>query len=428
MTYSETLSFLFQQLPMYQRVGPKAFKKDLKNIRKLCDALGNPQNELTCIHIAGTNGKGSVSNMLASVLQTCGYKVGLYTSPHLRNFTERIRVNGEEIAEEAVVEFVERAKPSIESIGPSFFELTVGMAFDHFHRQKVDVAVIEVGLGGRLDSTNVIQPILGAITNISFDHIGMLGETLPEIAGEKAGIIKPGITYVIGQDHPQTRPVFLKKAKSEGAKLVFAQHKHPLASWKHVGKHQCIGYYTDSDKIDVYELPLSGDFQMHNLRVVVSLVDCLVEMDQFDLPAEKVKEGILNVVQVTGFKGRMTTLSENPLVLTDTGHNLAGVREIIKAFNRIPHQQLHIVWGMVGDKDYPAILKMLPQEASYYYVRPNVPRGLDVDELAQSATEAGLKGKIYASVQEGLAAAKESAHTEDLIFVGGSTFVVAEVV
>lgn len=428
MTFSETLSFLFQQLPMYQRVGAKAFKKDLKNIRKLCDALGNPQDELTCIHIAGTNGKGSVSNMLAAVLQTCGYKVGLYTSPHLRNFTERIRVNGKEIAEEAVIEFVERTKPSIESIGPSFFELTVGMAFDHFQRKKVDVAVIEVGLGGRLDSTNVIQPILGAITNISFDHVGMLGGTLPEIAGEKAGIIKPGITYVIGQDHPQTRPVFEKKAQEEGANLVFAQYKHPLALWKHLGNHQFVGYYNDSHGVDVYELPLAGDFQMHNLRVVVSLVDCLREMEPFELPDDKVKAGILNVVEVTGFKGRMTTLAEKPLVLTDTGHNLAGVREILKAFNRIPHERLHIVWGMVGDKDYPTILKMLPPEASYYYVRPDVPRGLDVDELVQSAREAGLNGERYSSVQAGLAAARKAAHAEDLVFVGGSTFVVAEVV
>lgn len=428
MTFSETLAFLYQQLPMYQRVGPKAFKKDLVNIIKLCEALNNPQEGLTFIHIAGTNGKGSVSNMMASVLQECGYKVGLYTSPHLKNFTERIRINGKEMPEIEVIDFVDRIKPAIQEIGPSFFELTVGMAFDYFQRQEVDIAVIEVGLGGRLDSTNIIQPILGAITNISYDHTGMLGETLPEIAGEKAGIIKPGITYVIGQDHPETRPVFIEKAKREGAELVFAPTERPLGMWKYIGNHQLVGFQGEDQSIETYELGLAGDFQIHNLRVVVCMAELLNQNSPFDLPLEAVKRGFLNVSANTGFKGRMTTLSQDPLVLTDTGHNPAGVQEVLKAFQRIDHEKLHIVWGMVFDKDYVSILDMLPKDAIYYFVRPAVPRGLDVTELATAAQAVGLKGNSFSTVQKGLEAAKSAADPQDLVFVGGSTFVVAEVV
>lgn len=427
MNFAETLDYLFHRLPMFQRVGSVAFKKDLTNITRLCTVLGNPQDSFSSIHIAGTNGKGSVSSMLASILQESGMKVGLYTSPHLRSFTERIRVNGQTIEENAVVEFVAKYQKAIEEIRPSFFEITVAMAFDYFSNQKVDLAVIEVGLGGRLDSTNIIQPILGAITNISFDHTNYLGDTLPLIAGEKAGIIKKGISYIIGEDQRATRPVFEKKADQVGGRLIFAQEEYALGCWKQGVDNQVIGFHKYLEPLRLFELGLGGDYQVHNLRTVLSLVDSLQQLG-YDISEEDVKAGFTSVVANTGFRGRMTILDRNPMVLVDTGHNIAGIQEVLKAFKRIPFDNLHLVWGTVKDKDADNILKILPDHAKYYFVRPDVPRGMDELELAKMANQYGLKGAAWPSVNEGLMAARGAAGENDLIFVGGSTFVVAEVV
>lgn len=427
MNFVETLDYLFHRLPMFQRVGSVAFKKDLKNITRLCTVLGNPQDSFSSIHIAGTNGKGSVSSMLTSILQESGMKVGLYTSPHLRSFTERIRVNGQTIGEEAVVDFVAQHREAIEEISPSFFEITVAMAFDHFRNQKVDMAVIEVGLGGRLDSTNIIQPILGAITNISFDHTNYLGNTLPQIAGEKAGIIKKGLTFVIGEDRRETRPVFEKKAAHVGAELAFAQEEYALGCWKQGIDSQIVGFHKYLEPLRLFQLGLGGDYQVHNVRTVLSLVDQLQKLG-YGISEENVKDGLSSVVSNTGFRGRMTVLDRNPMVLVDTGHNLAGIKEVLKAFKKIPYENLHLVWGTVKDKDVSEILKILPPDGKYYFVRPDVPRGMDESELAKMANQSGLKGLAYTSVNQGLIAAKEEATENDLIFVGGSTFVVAEVV
>ncbi len=427
MDFNETLDYLYQRLPMFQRVGPVAFKKDLTNTLRLCAVLGNPQEQFSSIHIAGTNGKGSVSHILASVLQESGLKVGLYTSPHLRSFTERIRINGDPIPEAAVVEFVESNQSVIEHIQPSFFEVTVAMAFDHFRNQKVDVAVVEVGLGGRLDSTNIIQPILGAITNISFDHTDLLGDTLALIAGEKAGIIKPGISFVIGEAVEETRPVFEAKASQEGANLIFAQEVYALSCWKQGIDSQKIGFHKYMEPPRCFHLGLGGDYQYHNVRTVLCLIDALLGLG-FKITEAQISKGLKDVVPNTGFRGRMTILDRDPLVLVDTGHNLAGVKEVLKAFDRIDFENIHLVWGTVSDKDPLPILKLLPRHGNYYFVRPDVPRGKDARELTLLANGVGLQGVAWPSVEAGLAAAREAAGPNDLIFVGGSTFVVAEVV
>ena len=427
MTYAETLSYLYQQLPMFQRVGPKAFKKDLKNITRLCSALGNPQGRFSSVHIAGTNGKGSVSSMLASILQEAGYKIGLYTSPHLRSFTERIRINGQPIPEEGVISFVERNRSVIEEIKPSFFEVTVAMAFQHFADEEVDLAVIEVGLGGRLDSTNIIEPILGAVTSISYDHMAFLGDTLAKIAGEKAGIFKKGRTFVIGEDLLQTRPVFEAKAEGVGAKLVFAEERYSLGGWKRGITSQMIAFHRYMSPVRIFRLNLGGDYQYPNMRTALCLVDELRELN-YSISEEHIAAGLLRVKENTGFRGRMTVLANDPMVLTDVGHNLAGVREVLKAFGQLEYDQLHMVWGMVFDKDPNKILEMLPKNAKYYFVKPDVPRGMDASELASKAAAYGLHGETWPSVQAGLDAAQQAASKSDLIFVGGSTFVVAEVV
>lgn len=427
MNFAETLDYLYKRLPMFQRVGPVAFKKDLTNTLRICAALGNPQGMFSSVHIAGTNGKGSVSHLLASVLQEAGLKVGLYTSPHLRSFTERIRINGIPIPEDDVVEFVRKHQAIIEEIQPSFFEVTVAMAFEHFRNQEVDIAVVEVGLGGRLDSTNILQPILGAITNISFDHQNMLGETLELIAGEKAGIIKPGISYVIGEEILETRPVFEEKAKLEGAELIFAQEKYALSCWKQGIDSQRVGFHRYMEASECYDIGLGGDFQYLNVRTVICLIDEL-RLLGYEIGEEAVRAGFKDVVNNTGFRGRMTILDRDPLILTDTGHNLAGVNEVLKAFKRIDFESLHIVWGTVSDKDPTPILKLLPTDGSYYFVRPDVPRGMDAVQLATSANQLGLQGIAWPSVEAGLEAAKKAAGDNDLVFVGGSTFVVAEVV
>ena len=428
MNYSETLEYLFSQLPMYQRQGAAAFKKDLSNTLALCKLLDNPQTKFKSIHIAGTNGKGSVSHMLASVLQEAGYKVGLYTSPHLTDFRERIKINGEMISEQSVIEFVQNYKAGFEEVKPSFFEMTVALAFDHFSKSKVDIAIIETGLGGRLDSTNVVTPELSVITNIGYDHQQFLGDTLPEIAGEKAGIIKPNVPVVVGEFQQEVAEIFESKARDTHSRLRFANRE--WGARKQIledDKLQMKLRHYDGMELEV-ESELSGPHQAKNLITVLEVVRTLSETD-WNITQEHFKAGINHVISNTGLKGRWQVLGRNPLIIADTGHNREGLEPNIKRLlsNRNP-EQLHFVWGMVNDKDVSKPLAMLPKEASYYFCKPDVPRGLGVQYLSETAKELGLKHIPFPSVLEALEAAKSLAKRDDIIYVGGSTFVVAEVV
>ena len=428
MNYSETLEYLFSQLPMYQRQGAAAFKKDLSNTLALCELLGNPQNKFKSIHIAGTNGKGSVSHMLASVFQEAGYKVGLYTSPHLTDFRERIKINGEMISEQSVIGFVDNYKSGFEEIKPSFFEMTVALAFDHFANSKVDIAIIETGLGGRLDSTNVITPELSVITNIGYDHQQFLGETLPEIAGEKAGIIKPNVPVVVGEFQQEVAEVFEAKARETNSRLRFANREwETREEVLEDDKLQMKIRHYDGMELEV-ESELSGPHQAKNLITALEAIRTLSDAS-WNVTREHFKAGIKFVVTNTGLQGRWQVLGRNPLIIADTGHNREGLEPNIKRLlsNRNP-EQLHFVWGMVNDKDVAKTFAMLPKEASYYFCKPDVPRGLEVSVLSEKASEIELKFSIYNSVQTALEAAKNKAQSEDIIYVGGSTFVVAEVV
>ncbi|WP_281980553.1 bifunctional folylpolyglutamate synthase/dihydrofolate synthase [Tenacibaculum mesophilum] len=401
MTYQQVLDWMFAQLPMYQREGQSAFKKDLTNIIALCDELDNPQKKFKTIHVGGTNGKGSTSHMIASILQEAGYKVGLYTSPHLKNFTERIRINGKEMLKESVVTFIRKNKNFLEKQGLSFFEMTVGMAFEEFANQKVDVAVIEVGLGGRLDSTNIIMPEVSVITNIGLDHTQFLGETLPEIAFEKAGIIKKNIPVVIGERQKETEKVFITKAKECNTSIVFA-----------------------SDKKQNYTTDLLGEYQKHNVTTAVIATQ---QLKEFRITEENIKNGLLNVVKNTNLKGRWQVLQEKPKVICDTAHNKEGLFYTLEQLKKENYKQLHIVLGVVSDKDLSEILPMFPEKAKYYFCKPNIPRGLPVDKLKEEASEFGLMGEVFCSVSQSLEKAKVNASKEDMIYVGGSTFVVAEI-
>lgn len=428
MTYLQTVDYLYSRLPMFTRVGASAFKKDLDNTIALCNALGNPQNKYKTIHIGGTNGKGSTSHMLAAILQKAGYKTGLYTSPHLKDFRERIRVNGKMVAKKFVIDFVRQQEQLISEIEPSFFEVTVGMAFSYFEQAQVDVAVIEVGLGGRLDSTNIINPDLSVITNISLDHTNMLGNTFGEIAFEKAGIIKQNTPIVIGERHPETDPVFIKKAKEQNANLVFAEDE---LSANHISK------LANTLKLDILQkdqvllkglqLDLTGTYQLKNILTVIDAVKELRKIG-YQIPDEAIYQALKNVKKLTGLQGRWQTLAKKPLIICDTGHNKAGISEVIQNISQTPHQNLHMVIGMVKDKDISAVLALLPKNANYYFCQPNLERALSVKELAEQASNFNLKGKTFNTVEEALAAAKNQAKDNDLIFVGGSTFVVAEII
>ncbi|MFM6954845.1 MAG: bifunctional folylpolyglutamate synthase/dihydrofolate synthase [Sphingobacteriaceae bacterium] len=424
-TYADTLNYLYAQLPMFTRVGATAYKADLSNTLALCEALNHPEHAFKSVHIGGTNGKGSSSHMLAAILQTAGYKTGLYTSPHLRDFRERIRINGQMMPEQEVIDFVNTHQALFESIKPSFFESTVAMAFDYFAKQKVDLAIIEVGLGGRLDSTNVIHPLLSLITNISLDHQDLLGSTLGEISTEKAGIIKPHTPIIIGEKQTETAAIFTQKAVEKEAKLVFAQ-----TCWK-VHQIESAAYLTvqAESKNSSLELilDLTGTYQLKNLPGVLSAVDEL-RSQGFKITEEHVKTALKQVTSLTGLQGRWQTLKHTPLVICDTGHNEDGVREVLKNISLTPHQNLHLVWGMVKDKDSAKILSLLPKTAHYYFCQPNIPRGKDAGELAQEAQTFGLKGETHASVAEAYQQALSHAKPNDLVFVGGSTFVVAEVI
>ncbi|WP_317192178.1 bifunctional folylpolyglutamate synthase/dihydrofolate synthase [Robertkochia sediminum] len=402
MTYQETVNWMYVQLPMYQREGRSAFKPKLVNITALAAHLGNPQNTFKSIHVAGTNGKGSTSHMIASVLQEAGYKVGLYTSPHLKDFRERIRINGETISEADVVRFVDRNLAFFKEHQCSFFEMTVGMAFDHFSREEVDYAVIEVGLGGRLDSTNIITPVVSVITNIGMDHMDMLGDTLEAIAGEKAGIIKKGVPAVISEYQRQTWPVFKEKAAKEQAPLILAD-----------------------ELSEDFKTDLKGKYQVKNIRAVVAAVRSLLLPE---VSEEVIKSGLLKTVENTGLLGRWQQLGTDPLIICDTAHNREGLELVMSQLQEEDYDHLHIVIGVVKDKDLDRVLPVFPvNNVTYYFARPDIPRGMDAADLRAKASKYGLQGVVFDSVSEAFREAQNKAASGDLIFVGGSNFTVAEV-
>ena len=426
MTYEETLDYLYTKLPMFTRIGAAALKNDLHNTLALCEALGNPERSFKSIHIAGTNGKGSTSHIMASILQTAGYKTGLYTSPHLLDFRERIRVNGAQIPKENVVSFVASHRDLIERIEPSFFEMTVALAFDHFRNEKVDIAVIETGLGGRLDSTNVITPLLSIITNISYDHQYLLGNTLAEIAGEKAGIIKPGIPVVIGQARPETENVFIQKAAETNSPLIFAEKTYtPIEhSYQHGLLNIVYSKLNESGQVNIVS-PLAGNYQLENIATILSSVDVL-KTQGINISAEQTIQGILDVKKQTGLLGRWEVISESPLIICDVAHNEAGLRAVFEQINSIPHDKLHFVYGMVKDKDVEKALSLLPKDAVFYFTQPQLPRALEYKTLHELASQKGLNGNSYPTIAEACAAAQSAQGQNDILLVAGSIFVVAE--
>lgn len=428
MNYSETLNWMFNKLPMYQRIGASAYKADLNTTINIINYLDNPQDSFKSIHIAGTNGKGSTSHSLASVFQEAGYKTGLYTSPHLRDFRERIRINGEMIPENEVVDFIEKHKDKLEELELSFFEMTVALAFDYFRKEKVDIAIIEVGMGGRLDSTNVIKPELCVITNISLDHVKFLGENEEQIAAEKAGIIKPEIPVVIGETQEGSRDVFIKTAKEKNSPIFFAD--------KIMDCRKDNTYSLDYQQFDIYKnnesylkelkYPLLGNYQKKNLATVICALDIL--RDSFKIEEKHIIDGLANVIKNTSLMGRWQVINKNPLAIADTGHNVAGINEVNRQLAETKYNKLHFVLSVVNDKDIDGILQLLPKEAEYYFCKADIPRGLSADILFEKATNSGLKGKVYESVRNAYSSALSNAKEGDLVFVGGSNFTVAEVV
>ncbi|GAT61766.1 dihydrofolate synthase [Paludibacter jiangxiensis] len=418
MNYQETIHYLYNCLPVFQHQGASAYKPGLERTIQLDNHLGNPHRKYRTIHVAGTNGKGSVSHFLAAILQSAGYKTGLYTSPHLKDFRERIKVNGEMIPEQAVIDFVENHRAFFEPIQPSFFELTMEMAFDWFATSGVDVAVIEVGLGGRLDSTNIISPGLSVITNISFDHMQFLGDTLPKIAFEKAGIMKPEIPVVIGEAEGEVKDVFVHKAEEIGTSLFFAEDTYKLTPT------------SDGFACEQYpnlEVQLKGLYQQKNVATVLTAVDRLRERG-FDIQDDALFNGLKHVVDLTGLMGRWQILQKNPTMVCDTGHNEAGIRFIVQQLSKQKYTRLHIVFGMVNDKDISTVLSLLPQNAIYYFTQAAIPRAMEASKLRDLAQKFNLHGKIFASVASAVEAAKQAANEDDLIYIGGSTFVVAEAI
>lgn len=427
MNYTETLDFLYSKLPMFTRIGEAALKKDLTNTLALCESLGNPQDIFKSIHVAGTNGKGSTAHMLAAILQKAGYKTGLYTSPHLKDFRERIRINGKMAPKAFVTAFVKQQLKVIERVQPSFFEVTVAMAFSYFAIEEVDVAVIEVGLGGRLDSTNIIHPELSLITNISMDHTNILGDTLPKIAFEKAGIIKAGVPAIVGEEAEATKSVFMTKAAEVGTSLQFASRDYQVEELRNVD-NQLVFSVNKQGKL-LYKdlsLDLNGSYQQYNIPAIIAAVDQL-NASGFKIEPAHVYEALRQVKKLTGLQGRWQTLCTSPLVICDTGHNVAGITEVLKNISATPHAALHFVIGMVKDKDITKILDLLPKTARYYFTQPNLERALPVTTLQEQAEVYGLKGDAFPTVQAAVSAAKKAASANDLVFIGGSTFVVAEV-
>ncbi len=416
---------------MFHRIGPAAFKKDLTNIRAFCERLGQPELTFPSIHIAGTNGKGSVAHMLAAIFTASGFKTGLYTSPHYRDFRERVKIDGQFISKKFVVDFVEEHRQFCEALKPSYFEWTVALAFDYFAKEKVDIAIVETGLGGRLDSTNIVTPLLSVITNIGYDHMNLLGETLPLIAGEKAGIIKPGVPAVIGETHPETKDVFEKKAKELSAPIVFADRHFQAVLIKKTDMHAEFEVKKDGQTF-LKNLSLNhlGDYQSKNLCTVLQSIEVLERHHPALLPSGglNVKDGLHFLKKHSGFMGRWEFISLNPRILCDSAHNEDGIRLAMEGLKKIPFEKLHFVLGAVNDKPPGKILALLPENAVYYFAKANIPRGLDANLLREAGAAFGLFGKAYHSVPHALAAAKRRAGKDDLIFVGGSIFVVAEVV
>ena len=428
MDYPQTVEYLFGKLPMYSRIGAAAYREDLFNTIALSEFIGNPERRFKSVHVAGTNGKGSTSHMLAAIFQEAGYKTGLYTSPHLKDFRERIRVNGKMIEEAFVVDFVQRIRPMSESIDPSFFEVTVVMAFDYFAQQQVDIAIVEVGLGGRLDSTNIILPEISVITNISYDHMNLLGDTLPIIAGEKAGIIKKGVPVVVGEKDPETAPVFDQKAALEAAPLTYADHRRYITDWKY-GRHTLeaeVATTPVAADVEFYTLDLAGIYQTRNLLTVLEAVHVLRGRG-WKLEPAVVHRALKQVKKLTGLHGRWEIIHEHPDIVLDVAHNEDGIRQLLRQIELTDHEELHLVMGFVKDKAIEQLLDLLPQQANYYFTRAQIPRALAEDELAAQGNARGLKGLSYPTVTEALQAAKGHAKTKDLIVVCGSVFVVAEV-
>ncbi len=428
MTYQETINYLYQTLPMFSKVGATAIKKDITNTIELCKVLNNPHTQFKTIHIAGTNGKGSTSHMLAAILQTAGYTTGLYTSPHLKDFRERIKVNGKMCEKEFVVDFVEKIQPYIEKIQPSFFEITVAMAFAYFAQQKVDIAIVEVGLGGRLDSTNIIVPELSVITNIGWDHMNLLGDSLDKIASEKAGIIKQNIPVVIGEYLPETKHVFENKAASVQSPIIWAQEKRWVSEWKYQ-HHQLvieIAEHTTSER-ETYQLDLPGLYQTKNILTVLESVHQL-QKKGWHISLQNIKKALTQVKCLTGLHGRWELIHQHPTVIMDVGHNVDGIKLIVEQLEVTSFNHLHIIIGMVKDKDVDSVLNLLPKYATYYYTQAHIPRALDAKILQQKAAYLELNGKVFTDVNLALHSAKSVAKKDDLILVCGSVFLVGEVI
>jgi dihydrofolate synthase/folylpolyglutamate synthase len=426
MNYPETLDYIFHKLPMFSRMGSAAYKKDLTNIRVLCEQLGNPHQQFKTIHVAGTNGKGSVSHMLAAVFNAAGYKTGLYTSPHLYDFRERIRINGAMIPEEFVIEFVESQKANIETIEPSFFEITVAMAFQYFANENVDVAIIEVGLGGRLDSTNIITPELSIVTNIGWDHTNLLGNSLDAIAGEKGGIIKEAVPVVIGKKHPQTQPVFERIASEKSAPLLFAEDFYQQVQHQLDNTYLTATYNRKMANELRVKTDLPGIYQVDNLPTVLTAIDVL-RKQSWNLPEATVLQALTEVKKRTGLGGRWEVLQQNPTIVLEVAHNEDGIQKMLQHVSELTFDTLHLVIGMVKDKEVEKVLQLLPQTADYYFTQANIPRALPAEDLQAKAAAQGLNGAVFKNVNSALDAAKKVAGTNDLIIVCGSIFLVAEV-
>jgi dihydrofolate synthase/folylpolyglutamate synthase len=426
MNYEQAVHYLYNKLPMFTRMGAKAYKADLTNTIALCTSLGNPQNKIKTVHIAGTNGKGSTSHMLAAIFQKCGYKTGLYTSPHLKDFRERIKVNGEMITENFVTEFVEATKSFSEEINPSFFELTFVMAVEYFVQCNVDIAIIETGLGGRLDSTNVITPEVSIITNIGYDHTDILGDTLEKIAFEKAGIIKEKVPVIIGETKFETKRVFLDKAEEKNAPVFFAQEKYKVVSANYLNEKLLLEVNdVGKNSVSGYLLDLPGLYQAKNFLTVLTATDILKE--NFSLTDTNIKQAVDHVKKLTGLHGRWEIISRHPLIILDVAHNVDGIQQLVNQIQISSYNNLHIIFGMVKDKEIEKVLALLPKQASYYFTRAQIPRALPENELLERADKFHLKGNAYSEVNEALEAARNNASADDLIIVCGSVFVVGEV-
>ena len=428
MNYTETVEYLYSQLPMFSRIGSAAYKKDLENTVVLCESLGNPYNKFKTIHIAGTNGKGSTSHMLAAILQEAGYKTGLYTSPHLKDFRERIRIDGEMIEESFIVDFVQRTKDLSETIEPSFFELTVAMAFDYFAVNKVDIAVIETGMGGLLDSTNVITPILSVITNISYDHQQLLGNTLGEIAVQKAGIIKEDVPVVVGETNAETRKVFIENANKKNAQISFAEEDYMIEYIEPAGELLlCNVKNINTNIVEKLRLGLTGLYQAKNACTVIAAVNKLKTLGM-DIPEAALHSGVEHVKTLTGLQGRWEVLQNHPTIIADAAHNRDGMKQIIShLFNVYPNAQFHFVLGFVKDKNISEILKLLPDDATYYFSNAHIPRALSFGELKEAGKAAGLIGEGFDNVNEAIKTGKAAAGKNDVIIICGSFYLIAEI-